>query len=306
MVDFAQRRRRILGWTAVIISTFAACFWAFWGIIENFHEGWYHHSLWMNLGLMLGQYLLPMLLFVAAATISIIFPRVGGAIHVAAGLWTAWFFSRASILTLSLFFVAPLLLIGVLYWLGRPEPKRRALAMILGFPTLTLAAFGVEPALRIVGRLTQSGLSAHQLSDNGVDLIWAPVGPGWPDHGMPWEEAVRQCHYLTDDGQALADTPQGICRLPTVQEVVGSLRRHDHNCGGAWDEVHGQARYQVIPDKESPLWDVYSPVIYWWTATEVSAEKSYIVAYDGQVWVRPKRANLGYLGFRAVKEGQSK
>jgi hypothetical protein len=63
-----QRHRQFLGWTAVGLSTLAACFWAFWGIIENFHEGWYHRSLWANLGLMLAQYLLFMLLFVGAAT----------------------------------------------------------------------------------------------------------------------------------------------------------------------------------------------------------------------------------------------
>ena len=306
MIKFAQRHRMILGWIAVVISTLMACFWAFWGIIENFHEGWYHHSLWMNLGLMLVQYLLPMLLFVAAAMISIAWPRVGGTIHVAAGLWAAWFFSRASALTVSLFFVAPLLLMGILYWLGRTEPKRWALMMILGFPAITLVACGVEQALRIAGRSTGSASSAQHLSDNGVDLIWAPAGPGWPDHGMPWDEAMRQCQYLTEDGLTLANTPQGIWRLPTVQEVVASLRRHDRNCGGTWDEVHGQARYQTMPDKESPLWDVYSPVIYWWTATEASAEKSYLVAYDGQAWTRPKRAKCGYLAFRAVKGGKEK
>ncbi|MBC8350439.1 MAG: hypothetical protein H8E66_00525 [Planctomycetes bacterium] len=40
---------RIVGWIAVVLSTAITCFWAFWGIIENFHEGWYFESVWSNL-----------------------------------------------------------------------------------------------------------------------------------------------------------------------------------------------------------------------------------------------------------------
>jgi hypothetical protein len=29
-------KRQVLGWLAVALSTSIACFWAFWGIIENF------------------------------------------------------------------------------------------------------------------------------------------------------------------------------------------------------------------------------------------------------------------------------
>ena len=32
-------KRQIVGWIAVGLSTAVTCFWAFWGIIENFHEG---------------------------------------------------------------------------------------------------------------------------------------------------------------------------------------------------------------------------------------------------------------------------
>ncbi|MFN2151362.1 MAG: hypothetical protein ACK2T5_07195, partial [Anaerolineales bacterium] len=55
----------IVGWIAVSISTLVTCFWAFWGIVENFHEGWYAESLLANLGLMFVQYLSPMLIFMA-------------------------------------------------------------------------------------------------------------------------------------------------------------------------------------------------------------------------------------------------
>jgi hypothetical protein len=52
--------RVVVGWSAVALNLLVSCFWAFWGAIENFHEGWYSPSLLANLGLMLAQYLSPM------------------------------------------------------------------------------------------------------------------------------------------------------------------------------------------------------------------------------------------------------
>lgn len=60
-----SRSRQVIGWIAVGCSTLVASVWAFWGIIENFHEGWYCKSLGQNLGLMFGQYLGFPLAFVA-------------------------------------------------------------------------------------------------------------------------------------------------------------------------------------------------------------------------------------------------
>jgi hypothetical protein len=37
----AEKYRRLLRWLAVGISTLLASDWAFWAIIENFHEGWW-------------------------------------------------------------------------------------------------------------------------------------------------------------------------------------------------------------------------------------------------------------------------
>ena len=50
-------KRQIVGWIAVGLSTAVTCFWAFWGIIENFHEGWYYESWFSNVELMFVQYL---------------------------------------------------------------------------------------------------------------------------------------------------------------------------------------------------------------------------------------------------------
>lgn len=60
--------------------------WAFWGSIEAFHEGWYHHSFWQNLALTSGQYLMPMLLFLVPGLICLRFPRTGGLLHMTTGI----------------------------------------------------------------------------------------------------------------------------------------------------------------------------------------------------------------------------
>ena len=50
-------KRQIAGWIGVGVSTLITCIWALWGILENFHEGWYAETLATNLGLMFIQYL---------------------------------------------------------------------------------------------------------------------------------------------------------------------------------------------------------------------------------------------------------
>jgi len=74
-------KRQITGWIAVAFSILITCVWAFCGIIENFHEGWYYESLLSNVGLMFVQYLSPMLIFMGVTLISISWPRFGGLLH---------------------------------------------------------------------------------------------------------------------------------------------------------------------------------------------------------------------------------
>jgi hypothetical protein len=291
--------RQVLGWLAVALSVFITCFWAFWGIIENFHEGWYFESLLRNLLLMLVQYLVVMLVFLGATLLALYLPRLGAGLFVAAALFAGWRFGLAN-LTARTVIIPPLLVLAALFWFGRPRPLRLAAAIVVGLPVLTLLVCGAEPVWRVAGRIDDGDRGARLVEGNGVKLIWAPAGPGWPDRdGISWEEAKRRCLYLTADGTSLADTPQHIWRLPTVAEAVASLSRHGENCGGTWDPVSAQATYRVMPDKESPLWDTHSQGIYWWTATEVDAEQAYMVVYNGQVHPRLKR--FRYFAFRAVK-----
>ena len=294
-------KRPLVGWVAVALSTSIAGFWAFWGIIENFHEGWFHDSLLANVGLMFVQYLSPVIIFVSLTVLAIAFPRVGSIAHVLVGLLLSLLLFDFSDTVAMLFVIGPMIILGMLYWYGRPEPRRIAYLVAVGLPTLILIACGVEPIVRLAGRVDDGNRQARLVEGNGVRLVWAAQGIGWPDDGVTWPEALRRCQYLSQDGRTLAESPQNIWRLPTVEEAVRSMARHGVNSNGTWNELTKTATYQVRPDKESPLWDVHSQVIYWWTATEIDDEKAYIIVYDGKVWPRRKRFAPAYLAYRCVK-----
>ena len=293
--------RQIAGWIAVGFSTLITCFWAFWGIVENFHEGWYYESLLSNVGLMFVQYLSPMLIFMGVTLISISWPRFGGGLHVIFALLAAWFF-QAFTNAATFLLIVPLIGLGALYWFGRPQPRKLAVSLAVGFPILTLIISGIEPVLRVSQRIDDGNLQARLVNGNEVNLVWAPDGPGWPRTGANWHEAQRVCQNLSEDGLTLAPSPQNIWRLPTVDEAVRSMALHGQNSDGVWDAETDKVTYNTIPDKESPLWNIHSQVIYWWTATAVDEEHAYIIVYDGKVWPRAKQFSAAYLGFRCVKQ----
>ena len=292
--------RLIAGWIAVSFSTIITCVWAFWGTIENFHEGWYYDSLLSNMGLMFVQYLSPMLIFMGLTLISILWPRFGGSLHLIFALLAVWFFQALSNAATFLL-ILPLVGLGALYWYGRPQPRKLALSLAIGLPMLTLIISGIEPALRVSRRIDDGDLQARLVHGKGVDLIWAPDGPGWPRAGANWNEAQQVCQPLSEDGLSITPALQNMWRLPAVDEAVRSMALHGQNSGGVWDAENAKANYETTPDKESPLWNVHSQVIYWWTATEVDEGHAYITVYDGKVWPRAKDLNLGYLGYRCVK-----
>lgn len=296
-------KRQIAGWTAVGLATLITCFWAFWGIVENFHEGWYYEALLSNMGLMLVQYLSPMLVFLGVTLLAIFWPRLGGGLHILLALAAVGFFQAFSNAA-ALLIILPLIGLGVLYWFGRPYPRWAAVLTAVGLPLLTLIMAGAGPALRVAQRVDDGDRGARLVEGNGVALIWAPAGPGWPDKGMSWDEAQEVCLHLDEAGLVSTADAQQIWRLPTVDEAVRSMARHGRNSGGVWDPERAEAAYKTKPDKESPLWDTHSQVIYWWTASEVDEERAYIIVYDGRVWPRAKELRQGYLGFRCAKPGR--
>ncbi len=291
--------RLILGWTAVSISTLAAGFWAFWGSIENFHEGWYFTSLLKNLELMLGQYLSPMLIVMLISILALQWPRAAlpvlGSLAIAAALFFRG--GHAAVYLISI----PLLVLGALYFLGDPQPRRWARRCLVWLPILTALVSGAYPGWRAIHRVDDGNYGMRLVEGNGVSLLWAPVGPGWPSHYASWRQAQRSCAFLNADGLSLAATPQNSWRLPSIDEAVRSLVYRGRNAGGTWDPARQQAQYRVMPDKDSPLWNPHSQVIYWWTGTEAENGKAYRIAYNGYVLALDKRGWGDYWAYRCVR-----
>jgi hypothetical protein len=297
--------KNTIGWLAVVLSTGFAAFWGFWGSIENFHEGWFYDSFWANLALAFFQYWIWSITFLALSVFSLRWPKIGASIFVMMAILVPAIGIRTS--AAILIFALPLAFMGILWWFGRPEPRKWAYRVSIGVPLLMLVGFSVEPAVRVAGRYDDGNLGARIIEGNGVRLMWAPEGPGWPAGGPgvkmgSWSEAMNVCSRLNAEGTALVDTPQNIWRLPTAQEAARSLVWHGANAGCVWDSTTQQPRYSHTPDKESPLWKVHSPVIYLWTSTEANDSVAYRVVYNGMINRLPKKLRAGYLGFRAVKE----
>lgn len=300
-----MRTSNIVGWIGVVLVTLAASFWAFWGIIEAFHEGWCQPELWMRL-LQTAAYLSPTAIFCGLAVLSIRWPRVGAALFTLLGFMIAILIliDQSNIsLEIVLSLTALPILLGLMFLFGRPEPKVAAYVISLGIPLLILIVSGAEPVYRVSTRFDDGDRGERTVEGQGVTLVWAPAGPGWSRDGrVSWNDAKERVRYLTGDGMSLAKAPQNIWRLPTREEVVCSLTRSNQNAGGTWDSVLKQPRYERIPDKESPLWDLYAPLIYLWTAEEADEHRAWIVVYHGGVYAKPKAIGSPSMGFRAVRK----
>lgn len=298
----AQAKPRIpnaIGWIAVGGSVLIACFWAFWGAEEAFHEGWYSRSFWANVAMTLVQYLGPMVLFVAAGAASVRWRAVGVTFHFGLAVFALFFFHGGAA---PLLIVLPLILLSGCYWFGRPQPQRTALWLVVMLPLFTAVVCGAPPAWRVAHRVDDGNYGMRRIAGNGVELTWAPEGPGWPNSGANWFEAARACSNLEQDGTTLAAAPQKTWRLPTAEECVRSMVRHGRNAGGVLDpNAAMKARYQTQPDKETPLWNPHSMIIYWWTGTELNGSRALHVSYNGWVKVLPKTVREGDLSYRCVR-----
>lgn len=294
------KRQKIIIWIAIFTSAVFANLWAYWGINENFHEGWYFVSFWDNVLLMFGQYLLMPIGFMLLAAISIKWNKIGSLAHLLLAVGSYFFFGK---LKAGFFLVAiPLVSLSILYWFGKLERRKLAYFLAIGFPLIQIFGIGTYHSIRISNRYNDDNFESRLIEGNGIKLIWAPQGPGWPDNGTSWYDAKDICSHLNSDGTMIQNDELNIWRLPAVDEAVRSSVCHGKNAGGVWDNISRKSTYNHQPDKESPLWNIHLKTIYWWTSTEVNETNAYIIVYNGGVWSRKKTQKTGYLNFRAVKE----
>jgi len=84
---------------------------------------------------------------------------------------------------------------------------------------------------------------------------------------------------------------------------VASSAHHGRNRAGTWDAARAAASFPACqPDKEPPLWNPQSKVIYWWTASAAPGDRLRCMAYNAHVAPLRPQMHWGSLGFRAVKK----
>ena len=85
----------VLGWTVVVLSILATAWWAFWGSIEAFHEGWWAATLGGRL-LQTLAYLAPMLILLTVSLIAVRWPKAGAVVYFLLGvLFSVFIFGQA-------------------------------------------------------------------------------------------------------------------------------------------------------------------------------------------------------------------
>ena len=148
--------------------------------------------------MMFGQYMIVMILFIAMSLITLKWQKAGGIIHIVLGIFLCWFFGglKASVL----FIMIPFIALGIAYYTSILPNKRTASILLLGIPLLIVLSFGIYHYIRVSSRVNDNNFETRIIKGNGIELLWAPAGPGWPDNGTSWEKAKNICSHLKADG----------------------------------------------------------------------------------------------------------
>jgi len=282
---------KIIGWITIIIAFLIISFWSYWGINEAFHEGWYHTSLLQNLSLTLIQYLSIPIIFLVLSLIAMKYKKIGFGLFITLGIFAMFFFdSNAGRL---LIFI-PLLLFALGFYFGEYKHKKIITKSFIIIFLLIILSFGIPQLIRVENRFNDNNFGTRIIIGNNINLTWAPQGIGFPLEGTDWQTAKDNCAKLNEDDK-------NIWRLPTRDEIVRSMTRKNNNAVGYIDSL-GIAQYKIKPDKETPLWNPHSKVIYYWTNEPKNENQAFLVAYNGYILGRSKDSGANYQGYRCVKK----
>lgn len=135
-----NKRQLAIGWVAVTISVLIASLLGILGAGEAFTEGWPA----------LLSHLVPMLFIILIAVLAVRWPRVGSGVLVLAGLYG--FFHFGVFLSMTRLVVhGPVVMLpivaGLLYFFGKPIPRKVAYAVLVGIPVVVTAITGLLTAL---------------------------------------------------------------------------------------------------------------------------------------------------------------
>ena len=168
------KRQSILGWVAVAIVVVIASIWAFWGGIENFHEGWYSKNIWENIYMMLVQYWSLTLVFIIIGLIGIRFPIASLPLCIVVGIAAALILSGASFSVLWVMIIIPLTGLGLLFFFGRAKPKRLAYILVVSLPIAILLVTSIIGLLRVSQRVDDGDYGQRKIEAGNVCIYGLP------------------------------------------------------------------------------------------------------------------------------------
>lgn len=284
-----EKTKSIIGWITLVLIFLIIVLWSYWGINEAFHEGWYNTSLLKNLSLTFIQYLSIPIIFLVLSIVAMNYKKVGVWLFVALGIFSMFFFNSNA--GKVLIFI-PLLLFALGFYFGEFKHKKRITFSFIAIFLLIILSFGIPQLIRVENRFNDNDFGLRIIEGNGVTLTWASQGIGFPLEGTDWQTAKDNCAKLNEDGDNW--------RLPTREEIVRSMTRNNNNARGIIDS-EGNPKYEIKPDKETPLWNPHSQVIYYWTNESKDEKRAFLVAYNGYILDRSKTSSPAYQGYRCVK-----
>lgn len=295
--------KKIISLIAIISSLAVSSFWAFWGIVEFFHEGWYSPSFFYGLFLFFVQYMSLAILFVTLSLLAMKNKKAGLISYISIGVFSALFFSRASFQVAYLSLAIPFVLLGLLFYYGDFSHFKKAKLVMIGVPALIVLLIGTPLLFRNLNRLDDGNYGERILDCQDSKIVWAPRGLGFPDEGVNWNDAINACKHLSLNGKEILEEVN-IWRLPSITDAVKCQQSHNESAGGFWNEEKKQAEYKKSPDKETPLWQPSSEIIYYWTSqmSEESNAQAYIFTYDGKIYDKNINLAPNYQSFRCVRD----
>ena len=296
-----NKLKDVIGWVTTFAIFLIISVWSYWGINEAFHEGWYHTSILQNLSLTFIQYLSIPIVFLVLSLVALNYKKIGVGLFIAMGIFAMFFFnSNAGRI---LIFI-PLLLFALGFYFGEYKHKKIITLSFVIIFILIILSFGIPQLIKVENRFNDYNFGTRIIVGNNVELVWTSQGVGFPLEGTNWQTAKDNCARLNEQGTKLEDNIVNIWKLPSRDELIRSMTRKNNNAKGFIDDF-GIAQYQIKPDKETPLWNPHSKVIYYWTNESKNEKQAFLVAYNGYILERSKNSGANYQGYRCIKENNS-
>jgi len=221
--------------------------------------------------------------------------KIGSGLFIALGILALFFFDSNAGRVLILI---PLLLFASGFYFGDFKHKKIITISFTAIFILIILSFGIPQLIRVENRFNDNNFSLRFIEGNDISLTWAPQGVGFPLNGTTWQCANDNCARLNKQGTKL-NSEINTWRLPTRDEIVRSMTKKNNNVKGVINS--GNPQYEIKPDKETPLWNPHSQVIYYWTNESKNEERAYLIAYNGYILDRIKTSGANYQGYRCVK-----